>query len=472
MCMYCEPLLKAIDTYLEKANEDLAGKLEDEGYIEPEETVEIINTLEDGVAGILIEETDYVLDAVGKVDGLVDFSEVWEEIKDDDKTDERLYSVFRELFRKFMPKFASYYLADLDDGLEVSELSEGVVEWVESWSRNLADLMKLNSHVEIEKILKKGLEEGKGIESYRLDIVNSGIRNEHYKARRVAVTEVLTAHRVAQQEAFMQSPSVTEKTWKHTGFYIRAPRKNHIAMNGQRVPKGDPFILSGEDGGIYYPMYPGDISLPPEERINCHCISQPVVDESILGLSLEERRQLQQQAVDEMDADWRNKAETANQDKVGFKPAPYRVNMTERYFENAAQGEGKIIYSDGYNRGKHAQEISMAEYLHSTFGGNVELLNESPNVGEKTPDYNWNGKLWELKTITTEKAADSALRSAFKQIQANAGGVILDCGDNDISKTALNKVVMGRFRRTNVGSADIMILRNGKEDVKVYRYKK
>lgn len=306
MCVYCKPLIKAIDRYLKKADDDFAEQLENEGYIEPKETVEIINGLEDDVAGILIEETDYVLDAAEKAAGLAVFSEVWEEIKNGDPTAGKLRSVFRDQFRKFMKKFASYYLADLDNELEISELSEGVTRWVENWSRDLADLMQLNSHAEIERILKKGLEEGKGIEAFRMDIVNSGIRNEHYKARRVAVTEVLTAHRVAQQEAFMQSPSVTEKRWKHTGFYIREPRQNHIDMDGKQVPKGEPFTLIGNvnkkngGGDIYYPMYPGDTSLPAEERINCHCISQPIVDESILGLSLEERKQLQQQAIDEM----------------------------------------------------------------------------------------------------------------------------------------------------------------------------
>lgn len=310
MCVYCKPLIKAIDRYLKKADDDFAEQLENEGYIEPEETVEIINGLEDDVAGILIEETDYVLDAAEKAAGLVVFSEVWEDIKKGDPTAGKLWSVFRDQFRKFMKKFASYYLTDLDNDLEISELSEGVIRWVENWSQELADKMQLNSHAEIERILKKGLEEGKGIEAFRLDIVNSGIRNEHYKARRVAVTEVLTAHRVAQQEAFMQSPSVTEKRWKHTGFYIREPRQNHIDMDGKQVPKGEPFTLAGNvnkkngGGDIYYPMYPGDTSLPAEERINCHCISQAIVDESILGLSLEERKQLQQQAIDEMNENY------------------------------------------------------------------------------------------------------------------------------------------------------------------------
>ena len=43
------------------------------------------------------------------------------------------------------------------------------------------------------------------------------------------------------------------------------------------------------------------------------------------------------------------------------------------------------------------------------------------------PDYIWNNKLWDLKTISNEKAANSALRKGVNQIFDNPGGVMLDC---------------------------------------------
>ena len=110
----------------------------------------------------------------------------------------------------------------------------------------------------------------------------------------------------------MQSPVVSEKMWKHTGEYRNEPRQNHVDMDGQRVPVNEPFELIGADGSIYNPMFPGDTILPPEERINCHCIEQPIVSEEILGLSLEERQRLQQQAIDEMDDDWEKELDARN----------------------------------------------------------------------------------------------------------------------------------------------------------------
>lgn len=178
--------------------------------------------------------------------------------------------------------------------------------------------MQLNSHKEIETILTKGLQDGSGIATFTRAILDSGIRDEYYKARRVALTEVLRAHSVAQQEAFMQSPAVSEKMWLHTGEYRNEPRQNHVDMSGQRVPKGEPFSLTGIKGGTYEPMYPRDTILPPEESINCHCICQPVVSEDILGLPLEERQRLQQEAIDSMDEDWERELDARNKAKAGI----------------------------------------------------------------------------------------------------------------------------------------------------------
>ena len=198
-------------------------------------------------------------------------------------------------------------------------MSKKTTAWVRTWSASLGEIMQLNSHKEIETILEKGLRDGSSIQEFTRSILDSGIRDEYYKARRVAVTEVLRAHSVAQQEAFMQSPAVEEKMWKHTGAYRNDPRKNHMDMDGQRVPKDQPFELRGIKGGTYYPMYPRDSSLPPEESINCHCISQPVVSAEVLGLSLEERQRLQQQAIEEMDGEWERELDARNKAKAGIE---------------------------------------------------------------------------------------------------------------------------------------------------------
>ena len=319
MCMACQPLIKAIDAYLAKADGDLADALEAEGYAEPQATIVYMQDIEDDVAEALVEETDYFLAEAEKAADLETFAaDIWPRVKLNDRLKAKLATVFTEHLSEFMPEFVAYYIAQTDRSLKLEVVSKRTVAWVESWSEQLGEIMQLNSHKEIETILTKGLKDGTGIASFTREILDSGIRDEYYKARRVALTEVLGAHSVAQQEAFMQSPAVVDKAWKHTGAYRNEPRQNHVDMDGQRVPKDAPFSLTGIKGGTYEPMYPRDIILPPEERINCHCICQPVVSEDILGLSLEERQRLQQEAIDTMDDAWERELDARNKAKAGI----------------------------------------------------------------------------------------------------------------------------------------------------------
>lgn len=319
MCMACQPLIKAIDAYLAKADGDLADALDAEGYAEPQATIGYMQDIEDDVAEALVEETDYFLAEAEKAADLETFAaDIWPRVKLNDRLKAKLATVFTEHLSEFMPEFVAYYIAQTDRSLKLEVVSKRTVAWVESWSEQLGEIMQLNSHKEIETILTKGLKDGTGIASFTREILDSGIRDEYYKARRVALTEVLGAHSVAQQEAFMQSPAVVDKAWKHTGAYRNDPRQNHVDMDGQRVPKDAPFTLTGIKGGTYEPMYPRDVILPPEERINCHCICQPVVSEDILGLPLEERQRLQQEAIDTMDDEWERELDARNKAKAGI----------------------------------------------------------------------------------------------------------------------------------------------------------
>lgn len=320
MCMNCGPLIKAIDAYLQKADDNLSDVLEEEGYVKPQKTVEYIQDLEDKVSEVLLEETDYFLSEAEKAVDLESFAEkIWPGIMLNDDLKEKLAEIFAELLSEFMPEFIGFYISRTDTELELKQVSKRTTAWVRSWSKDLGEIMKLNIHKEIQSILEKGLKDGSSIEEFARSILNSGIRDEHYKARRVAITEVLRAHSAAQQEAFMQSPAVEEKMWKHTGSYRNNPRKNHEEMNGQRVPVNEPFELKGIKGGTHYPMYPRDSGLPPEESINCHCICQPVVSKKVLGLSLEERQRLQQEAIDAMDDDWEKELDKKNKAKAGIE---------------------------------------------------------------------------------------------------------------------------------------------------------
>jgi len=319
MCQQCKALLKAIDAYLAKAEDDLKKILESEGYTHAGDTMKYIDEIEEGVAGALTAETRLVQRALNRSKDIEEFERIWGDMKRKDHVDDEIAERVGDSFRRFMPKYTEYYLKMTDRALVFHRLSKRATDWMRSWAADLGDLMKLNSHGEIERIYTQGLKEGIGIEEFSRRILESGIRDERYKARRCAVTEVLTAHRAAQQEAFMQSPSVSKKRWMHTGDYRNQPRLNHVEMDGATVDKDSPFELLGADGEYYYPMYPGDTNLPAGERINCHCICQPIVDEDVLGLPLEERERMQREALDSMDDDWEAELDARNRAKAGIE---------------------------------------------------------------------------------------------------------------------------------------------------------
>lgn len=147
------------------------------------------------------------------------------------------------------------------------------------------------------------------------------------------------------------------------------------------------------------------------------------------------------------------------------------LDVLEEYQRNAKPGAGTLTYGEGYRISHHAEEIKTAQWLHENLGGDIVLLAEDGGLYEKTPDFLWRGKGWKLKTTTTEKSADSALRNALKQILENPGGVILDYGDNEVSIQDIGKIVIRRLERQEKCTADILILNHGKI-VRAIRYKK
>lgn len=321
MCMNCQPLIDAIDRYIQKADDDFEDILEDEGRVLPDETVNIMNIIEDGIAAALVAETSYFIKEIKKRKTLNELVDVLEEIKEKDICCDEIKTIVSEQLHELVPKLVKKYVFVIDDEIKITSVSKRTTAWIDRWSTKLADLMKLNSHVQLENILKKGLENGSDIASVARDILDSGIRNEYYRARRVAVTEILRAHNVSRQEAAMQNPCIKEKMWMHTGSHKNEPRENHVQMNGQRVPKQEPYELTGKNGRKYYPMFPidPDSDLPPEESINCHCLSQDIVDEDILAMSLEERQALQQKIIEEMDDEWEKELDEKNRAKAGIE---------------------------------------------------------------------------------------------------------------------------------------------------------
>lgn len=83
----------------------------------------------------------------------------------------------------------------------------------------------------------------------------------------------------------------------------------------------------------------------------------------------------------------------------------------------------------------------MANWLLDKFGGSFTLLADNHPEGQLNPDYLWNGKIWDLKTLTTDKiyTLKKSIKYGVEQIAENPGGVIVDLsksplGSNDVIK--------------------------------------
>ncbi len=93
-----------------------------------------------------------------------------------------------------------------------------------------------------------------------------------YQAERIVRTEVQRVYSIAldtQMQALaarVDSPKKLMKEWV-AGPYRPGRREEHQAINGQRVPMDEPFVLP--DGTRL--MYPRDPGGPPEHTINCGC---------------------------------------------------------------------------------------------------------------------------------------------------------------------------------------------------------
>jgi hypothetical protein len=102
--------------------------------------------------------------------------------------------------------------------------------------------------------------------------VQSILGSARSRAITIVRTEMGTAYSSAAQVRLEQAAEAVpglQKMWISSGK-IHA-RANHAAMHGQVVDYDEPFQFPGG----HEAMYPREVSLPPEERINCGCTSIP-----------------------------------------------------------------------------------------------------------------------------------------------------------------------------------------------------
>ncbi|GIN71142.1 hypothetical protein J14TS2_16170 [Bacillus sp. J14TS2] len=190
-------------------------------------------------------------------------------------------------------ELAKTMMDSIDKDIQFEVLSGRTVNWIQNWSKDLADLMQLSTNEALEKELLLAIEEGESIAEFELRVKDMP-QFDRKRARTTARTEILTASSRAHYESFKQSPAVRGKKWKHSGNKKINPRETHVAMDGVTIPVDDYFYVDGEAG-----LYPRDTNFSAKNRVNCGCAIGPDVDEEILGLSKEEKEAIRQEVLAE-----------------------------------------------------------------------------------------------------------------------------------------------------------------------------
>lgn len=295
--------LKTIDDILKAAddNKELKELLKD--YPEMEDLITLIEDYEAEFADQFNESKDEIIGVLKEFikDGEegtalgVHLPALESDMTGADTIASRVAIVSNLFMTRALTTLVPIMMKNIDVDTPFEKLSKRTLTWIDSWSDDLGKLMKNTNSDAVSRALKAGLENGEGIDEIvrRLEELPAFNRA---RARATAITEILTANSVSQQEAYSQSPAVTKKEWLHSGGKGINPRPAHVALSGTQVDVEDSFNVNGHSA-----MYPRATTLPASERVYCHCVLVPVIDKEILLKPKAEKIQLQTQALDNME---------------------------------------------------------------------------------------------------------------------------------------------------------------------------
>ncbi|GAK11387.1 phage minor head protein [Geomicrobium sp. JCM 19039] len=267
-----ERFLRSLDTFIQKVetNDAFLQALAAE-FPEFSNLANTIDEFETEIARLLRNERNHFMDALSGFAGsplesvLVNFTTV-QFIEDNFAVD--MKTINQRFFDETIREITSTVMDGIDRDVAFNTVSRRTTDWIEGWSEELGEIMQLNTHEKVEKILREGIERGASIQDIELELAELPQFNRA-RARTTAITEVLTASSQSHYEAYKQSPAVIGKRWKHSGSAGIEPRPNHVAMTGTVVAVDEPFTIIDS---IETAMYPRDPNLTARERVNCHCV--------------------------------------------------------------------------------------------------------------------------------------------------------------------------------------------------------
>ncbi|WP_336805310.1 phage head morphogenesis protein [Bacillus subtilis] len=239
----------------------------------------------DGLKGFVSKDSKETLEAL-----LVFFTQ---NLFAEDEFEEEFQELTKGFLQQTIEELAVVIMDSIDPEVPFKVLSNRTINWIKDWSKKLARIMKLNTHEAVENVLTDAIENGISIQDIELTLKDLP-QFDRERARTTAITEVLAASSAAQHESYAQSPSVKKKKWRHSGSKKNNPRENHIDLDGTVIGVDEEFQIPGSSESC---MFPRDPKLSAGERVHCHCVLSPVVDNEILGLSAEEKEKIRREVL-------------------------------------------------------------------------------------------------------------------------------------------------------------------------------
>lgn len=121
-------------------------------------------------------------------------------------------------------------------------------------------------HGDVLQRIEEGIKEGRSLDKHDRELRKEFTDMTNNELRRISKTETHSVYQQSKHEAILQG-NAPYKRWIHGNVPIGPPREWHEDMDGEVVPKDEPF-----SNGL---MYPGDPDGDPEEVINCGCDMVP-----------------------------------------------------------------------------------------------------------------------------------------------------------------------------------------------------
>lgn len=216
-------------------------------------------------------------------------------------------------------------------------------------------------------------------------------------------------------------------------------RETHREVADKVIPIKDFFRV-----GLARMRFPKDMEYAdifPEEIVNCRCSIEYINKDN-------EDRQ------------------TTTLSKESSNGNEWVKEITASFSEGKTPEKGNVNYEEAFVNQNNEKE--NAEWLLKTFGGNIICLSESNEDNVLNPDYLWNGKYWDLKTIKSSKVSTvkKRIKKGLRQIEKGIGGVLVDVTYSNMEIEDI-KDVMNKITESHFPNEAVVIVRK-KDKYKVY----